>query len=75
MAKALENMTFEELLEINKKQESLINEMQFQIDQFKRLLFGAKRERFVQDHEENQMTLPFEVEQEEAPEKEQEVIT
>jgi transposase len=75
MAKALENMTFEELLEINKKQESLINEMQFQIDQFKRLLFGAKRERFVQDHDENQMTLPFEVEQEEAPEKEQEVIT
>lgn len=69
-------MTFEELLEISKKQEARINEMQFQIDQMQRLLYGAKRERFVSNKEdENQMQLPFEVEEEQAPEKEQEVIT
>jgi transposase len=81
MASTLENMTFEELLEINKKQEaqishmeSQISQMQFQIDQMNRLLFGAKRERFIQNTDENQLTLPFEVEQEPEPEKEQEVI-
>ena len=49
-------MTFEELLEVVEKQETQINEMQFQIDQMKRLLFGAKRERFVKDNDENQLT-------------------
>jgi transposase len=47
----------------------------FQLDQMKRLLFGAKRERFIKNADENQLNLPFEVEEEEAPEKEQEVIT
>jgi transposase len=75
MPVAYKNMTFEELLEVVEKQESLISEMQFQIDQMKRLLFGAKRERFVKDSDENQLTLPFEVVQDEAPEKQQEVIT
>lgn len=75
MAVAPENMTFEELLEVNKKQEALINEMQFQLDQMKRLLFGAKRERFVKNEDENQLSLPFEVEDDKSPEKEQEVIT
>jgi transposase len=55
--------------------ESRLADMQFQLDQLNRLLFGAKRERFVQKPDENQMVLPFEVEQEEAPEKEQETIT
>lgn len=75
MVKAMENMTHEELLEIVKKQEAQINEMQFQLDQMKRLLFGAKRERFIPNQDENQLTLPFEIQEEEAPEKEQEVIT
>ncbi len=55
--------------------ESQVNQMQFQIDQMNRLLYGAKRERFISNTDENQLSLPFEVEQEEAPEKEQEVIT
>jgi transposase len=82
MLTAYENMTFDRLLEVAQKQESLINaqearinEMQFQIDQMKRLLFGARRERFVKDVDENQLTLPFEVEEEKAPEKQQEVVT
>ncbi len=86
---ALENMNFEELLEAGKKLESQkseleqqkaeletrLNQMQFQIDQMNRLLFGAKRERFIQNRDENQMVLPFDIEQETAPEKQQETIT
>ena len=89
MSKALENTTYQELLKANRKLEhqlshmeihttdleSKISQLQFQIDQMNRLLFGSKRERFVQNTDENQMTLPFEVEQEEAPEKEKEVVT
>jgi transposase len=89
MSEALENMTKEQLLENYKQQEAVIdkmqslisqmesqvNQMQFQIDQMNRLLYGAKRERFISDSDENQLSLPFEVPQEESPEREQEVIT
>jgi len=88
MSEALENMTKEQLLEKYKLQEAIIEERevaleenqatidkQFQIDQMNRLLYGAKRERFISNDDENQLSLPFEVPQEEAPEKEQEVIT
>ena len=49
--------------------------LQFQIDQMKRLLFGAKRERFVPAGDDQQMRLPFEVEEDNTPEKQQEVIS
>lgn len=82
MAIAPENMTREQLIEVNNKLQEQIDqmqsqnaEMQFQIDQMKRLLFGAKRERFIKDKDENQLTLPFEVKEEKTPKKEQEVIT
>jgi len=75
-------MSFEELLQMNKKLlsenlnlESRVADLQFRIDQIQRLLYGAKRERFVKDADENQMTLPFEVETEQEPEKQQETIT
>ncbi len=75
-------MSFNELLEVNKKLESQkpeletrFNLMQFQIDQMNRLLFGAKRERFIQARDENQMVLRFDIEQKSAPEKQQETIT
>jgi len=58
----------------NSSLESMLNQMQFQIDQFKRLLFGAKRERFLPKQDEKQMSLPFDIEKEPEPEKEQEVI-
>ncbi|MDZ7613827.1 MAG: IS66 family transposase [Flavobacteriaceae bacterium] len=35
--------------------------LKFQIDQFKRMLFGAKRERFVSNDAVNQMILPFDI--------------
>jgi transposase len=89
MSRAPENMTFEQLLDGYKKQESIIeesgatiaqlqaqiNQMQFQIDQMNRLLYGAKRERFISNTDKNQLSLPFEVPQDDAPEKEKETIT
>jgi transposase len=89
MSKALENMSFEELLEANKKLESekeelleaskkmevRLAEMEFQIEQMKRMLYGSKKERFIKNIDENQMELPFDVEEEQEPEKQQETIT
>jgi len=75
MSKALENMSFDELLETSKKMESRLNEMQFQLEQMKRLLYGSKRERFIKDTDENQMTLPFDVPEDTTPEKQEETIT
>ena len=82
MSKAPENMSFDELVQTNKEQESKLesyksklSQMQFQLDQMKRILFGAKRERFIPNRDDNQMTLPFDVEPNPAPEKQQEVIT
>ena len=57
------------------KMQAQISQMQFQIDQMSRLLFGSKRERFIPEQDENQMSLPFDVEPEKEPEKQQEVIT
>jgi transposase len=71
----LENMTSENLLEVIKELKAENSYLQFQIDQMKRLLFGAKRERFERNADENQLTLPFEVQEQETPEREQEVIT
>jgi len=55
--------------------ESKLSDLQFQVDQLNRLLFGAKRERFIKNADENQMTLPFDVEEEPEPEKREETIT
>ena len=60
---------------VNQSLESKIGNMQFQIDQMKRMIFGAKRERFVANKDENQLSLPFDVEPEADPEKEEETIT
>ncbi len=82
-------MGFQELVEVYNKQvsqiksyektinrmQSRIDQMQFHIDQFKRLMFGAKRERFIPNQDENQMSLPFDVGPETDVEKQQEVIT
>lgn len=68
-------MTFEELLEHSLEQESRIMDMQFQIDQFKRLLFGAKRERFISNQEDGQLSLPFDVEPLPDPEVQKEEVS
>ena len=68
-------MAKEELVDLVAHLQSQLAQMQFQIDQMARLLYGAKRERFISSVDENQLSLPFEVEQENDPEKEQEVVT
>jgi hypothetical protein len=82
-------MSFDELLEVNKKMESKlasagsektileskIAQLQFQVDQMNRLLYGSKRERFIKNEDENQMKLPFDVPEETQPEKQEETIT
>jgi transposase len=75
MSKELQDMTKEELVDLVGGLQSQVAQMQFQLDQMNRLLFGAKRERFISSTDDNQLALPFDVEQEDAPEKEQEVVT
>ncbi|MGC9352881.1 MAG: IS66 family transposase, partial [Mariniphaga sp.] len=89
MTKALENMSYEQLLEAGKKLESDNSKLevknrhlksknqylQFRLDQLNRLIFGAKRERFVSNEIHGQMSLPFEVEEKPAGEQEKETIT
>jgi transposase len=82
MTKVLENISFEELLQVsnrllaeNLNLTSRVADLEFRIDQMNRLLYGSKRERFVHNADEKQMTLPFEVEPELEPEKQQETIT
>ena len=55
--------------------ETKFNQLKFQLDQIKRMLFGAKRERYIPNQDKNQLSLPFDVEPETEPEKEQETIT
>lgn len=55
--------------------ESKLFDLQVRVEQLNRLLYGAKRERYIHNHDENQMRLPFDVEEEPAPEKQQETIT
>ncbi len=52
-----------------KQNEEKIKYLQFEIDQMKRLMFGAKRERFISNTDLGQMTLPFDVPQEPAIEQ------
>lgn len=48
----------------NKQLEEQNKYLQFQLDQIRRLMFGAKRERFISNPDVNQMTLPFDLPQE-----------
>jgi len=89
MSMALKNMSYEQLLEASKKLESdnsklevkkrhLESEnqyLQFRLNQLNRLIFGAKRERFVSNEIHGQMSLPFEVKEKPAEEQEKETIT
>lgn len=64
-----------ELESRNAEMEARLNQMQFQVDQMARLLYGAKRERYIGERDEKQMVLPFDVEPLPEPEKQQETIS
>ncbi len=75
---SLEQMSLSEIqqyveqleLAIDNKQ-TQVDTLEFQIAQLKRLLFGAKRERFIAENNPQQMALPFEMEEvEEVPQTE-----
>ncbi len=75
-------MSFEDLLQVSKKLllekselEYKVADLEVRIEQMRRLIYGSKRERFIRNAEEGQMTLPFDVEIEQEPEKQQETIT
>lgn len=55
--------------------EEKVKYLEFQLNELKRLIYGAKRERFISNAAVNQLTLPFEVKEapvaENAPEQEQ----
>lgn len=79
MQKALENLTKEQLLALLEKQGSevekaqrKITDLEFQLAQYKRIVHGQKRERFISS-DKNQMSLPFEVEAGRAEKLEEEV--
>lgn len=59
----------EELTQLLAQKEEIISDLQFQIAQLKRLLHGAKRERFIAETNPEQMVLPFEIEQEKITEE------
>ena len=68
MATSLEKMPLPQLRDYAKTLESKlvthqskINQLEFFIAQLKRLLFGVKRERFIPEHNPEQLLLPFEV--------------
>ncbi len=50
-------MSREELIAENKAQKELIASLQFQLGQLQKILFGAKRERFVPETADNQLNL------------------
>lgn len=76
MVQTLENMDRKGLLGVIKTLQEENAHIKFQLDQLRRLAYGSKRERFISNKEdENQLALPFEIEPETDPEKEQEVAT
>ena len=65
-----------ELESVSKRLKSENQYLEFRIDQLNRLLFGAKRERFISNQQiESQLELPFEVEEKPTQEEQTEQIT
>ena len=70
-----ENKVFEEKLQASEEKNKFL---EFQLAQMRRMLFGAKRERFISNTTVDQLTLPFEVSEtipEQATKKEQVAYT
>jgi len=81
MENILENMSKEDLIatirqkdiDVRKRDEKISN-LQFQISQLQRLLYGSKRERFISEKDDKQLKLPFDVEEQPVqPEEKEEV--
>jgi transposase len=58
----------------NNKLEQENSYLKFQLEQFKRAMFGSKSERFISDANQDQLSLPFEVDEQEVLEEVQKVV-
>lgn len=61
------NQVYEDKIQVSEEKIQVLEEknkyLEFQLKELRRLIYGAKRERFVSNAAVNQLTLPFEVEQ------------
>jgi transposase len=75
---AYENVKLEDKnvkLELHSKElESKIADLTFQLEQFKRAMFGSKRERFIASENVEQLPIPFEVDQKQVLEAVEKVV-
>lgn len=60
----LESKT-EKLESVNTKLEQEVSYLKFQIEQFKRAMYGSKKERFIASENPEQLAIPFEIDQQE----------
>ncbi|MFZ3274062.1 MAG: hypothetical protein WA143_07295 [Lutibacter sp.] len=55
----------EKLESVNTKLEQEVSYLKFQIEQFKRAMYGSKKERFIASENPGQLAIPFEIDQQE----------
>lgn len=67
--------TKEKLEQTKEKLEQKVGSLQFQISQLQRLLYGAKRERYISHAEDGQLPLPFDMTEEQPEASKTEEIT
>ena len=76
MKPALEELSKEEIIALYQGREQVfqqkINELQWQVDQLKRMAFGQKRERFEADSQ--QLPLPFEKDEQQLVQQQEELV-
>lgn len=61
--KSYDNYTKDQLLELLSKANQENSYLKFQIEQFKRAMYGSKKERFITSENTEQLSIPFEVDE------------
>ena len=69
-----DNYTKEELLELLSKANQKNSYLKFQIEQFKRAMYGSKKERFIASENPEQLSIPFEVDEKKVTEAVETVV-
>ena len=69
-----DNYTKEELLELLSKANQENSYLKFQIEQFKRAMYGSKKERFIASENPEQLSIPFEVDEKKVTEAVETVV-
>jgi len=74
MQKSYDNYTKDQLLELLSKSEQENSYLKFQIEQFKRAMYGSKKERFIAYENPEQLSIPFEVDEQKVTEAVEAVV-